>query len=764
MIDPKPRFRLFRNRLDRALARAVGAVVACLLTARCPAEETTPPPPPLGRIADVLALSSEQAARALPVHVRGVVTWQGHILNFTIQDNSGGIYVSVNESLAAHLCQSDPVLLSSIHEGSEVEVVGRSNQGGMAPNIYPVSLRVLGTKPLPKAAPMDRARFFQEADCGRRIEVRAVVQGFQPTLDGWTLQLDPNPHSILADITREVCADPTTLVDAEIRLCGVAMTRYNTRGEAITPRLITNLPEDLVVEKPAPPTAAVPRVSLGSLQPYHPDPVGPHRVRVEGTVTFALPEQFLYLQDGVHSVRVETKASTPLQLGDQIEVAGFVDMTREIGMLRDATVRRISGGTPPAAADISPEEIMAINQLAVDTGHMAEPHDYDGHLIRFRARLLAVRSDPGNRNTQRRLLLERPVTRTEGTSGLVFQANLLGGSTNELDTLLPGSEIEVTGLAQLVYGLHKNYRFRRVPAQLDLILRSAQDVVVIQAPSWWTAQRLASLLGVVALVLAAAIFWSLQLKRQVRRKTRLLAKEMGARRDAAVEFQATLRERNLLAANLHDTLLQTMGGLGFQLEACTAEAEASATHDQPPVHLAFARRMLDHAVDELRNSVWTLRSLPLDGMSLPDALAAITERIGAGRDTHIEVRADPVLTRVPNFIAGNLLLVAQEALHNALKHAAPRTITLDVHTFEHPTRISLTVRDDGRGFSPGTQLNAADGHFGLLGMRERIDRLAGTFRIQSAPGQGTTIHVEVPLHAYDDELADRPIDSTSPPA
>jgi signal transduction histidine kinase len=62
------------------------------------------------------------------------------------------------------------------------------------------------------------------------------------------------------------------------------------------------------------------------------------------------------------------------------------------------------------------------------------------------------------------------------------------------------------------------------------------------------------------------------------------------------------------------------------------------------------------------------------------------------------------------------------------------------------------------------KLNATDGHFGLLGMRERMDRLAGTFRIQSSPGQGTTIHAEVPLHAYDAELADRRIDSPPPEA
>ena len=733
-------------------------MVVCLLTGTILAEESAPP---LTHIADVLALPREQAALAVTVQVSGVVTWQGHGLNFTLQDESGGIYVSVNEAITTHLYHSDQALLRSIHEGSEVEVTGCSNQGGHAPNLLPVTLRVLGHRPLPQAVPIERVSFFKGADSCRRVEVRAVVQSYQNLGDHYTLLLNANPGVIFSDISPSVCADPAKLVDAEIRMRGVATAYYNTRGEFSTPRINTNIPEDLVVEKPAPAIDAVPQVSLGHLQSFTPHPLGPHRVRVEGTVIFSLPEQFLYLQDGVHSVRVETNAQTQLQLGDRIEAIGFVDMTRDIGMLRDASVRRIGSGSPPEAIDISPEEIIAINQLAVKTGHMAAPHDFDGHFIRFRARLLAVQTDPANRLAPCSLLLERPVTRAEGASGQVIQAVLPGRTTSELAGLQSGSEVEVTGLAQLTYG--EDVRYQRMPTEVDLILRRVQDVVVIHAPSWWTVQRLVVLLGVVALVLAAAIFWSLQLKRQVRRKTRLLAKEMSARRDAAVEFQATLRERNLLAANLHDTLLQTMGGLGFQLEACEVEAASLSAHDHPPVHLAFARRMLDHAVDELRNSVWTLRSVQLDGMSLPEALEAISNRFGAGRATQIEVHADPILAHVPNFIAGNLLLVAQEALHNALKHGSPRTVTIVVHTLDHPPRVSLTICDDGLGFSPGTQLSAADGHFGLLGMRERIDRLAGTFRVQSAPGRGATISVEVPLHAYDHELAERPIDSTSLP-
>ncbi|MEY3896532.1 MAG: hypothetical protein RLZZ214_2052, partial [Verrucomicrobiota bacterium] len=293
-----------------------------------------------------------------------------------------------------------------------------------------------------------------------------------------------------------------------------------------------------------------------------------------------------------------------------------------------------------------------------------------------------------------------------------------------------------------------------VPANLDLIMRSPADVVVLSQPSWWTAAHLSMVLAAVLLALGGALVWSLQLKRQVRRKTKLLAREMHARRDASIEFQATLRERTRLATNLHDTLLQTISGLGFQIEACEAEVLPSQGDDDGPGHLEVARRMVDHAATELRNSVWALRSLPLNGMQLPEALGAIARRLGAGHPTLIEVRADGDLARVPDFIAGNLLLFVQEAVHNSLKHGHPKTVMIEIRLLDDPDRISLVVRDDGDGFVPGEQAGVVQGHFGLQGMRERIERLDGTLEIRSALGKGTSLQAEVPLRIYDDEISE----------
>jgi signal transduction histidine kinase len=710
---------------------------------------------PLTRIADVRLLPRDQAGLAKPVKVRGVVTWREPWENLTIQDDTAGIWIGVGESRGRGLWNGEGGIIGKVREGMEVEIEGQTDPGGYAPLIIPTRLRIIGVGKMPRAEPMKPARFFSGADDCQRVEVEGVVQGFLPSRYGVTLIMDADPGSFSAEVSSKAVPDPASLVDAVVRLRGVGATIFNTRGEVTGARVLTSVPGDLEVTVPPPEPDAVPMVTLDRLLPFRAEPLGPHRVKVEGTVTYALPGRFFYLQEGASAVRVETNSSILLKPGDRVEATGFVEMSRLIGTLTDAKVRVTGEASLPEPVEISPEEILALNEAAVTTAQVALPHDYDGHLIRCRARLLAVQSDPDEKGL-RTLTLERANSLAKGT--FLFRAHLEEVAMTSLADLQPGSELELTGLVQLEYPPNKLAPrvSRAVPVGLNLILRGASDAVVLSQPSWWTAGHLAAVLAAVLVALGAVMVWSLQLKRQVRRKTKLLAREIHARHDASIEFQATLRERTRLATNLHDTLLQTISGLGFQIEACEAEG-LSPGDGKTPGHLEVARRMVDHATTELRNSVWTLHSLPLHGMELPEALEATARRLGAGHPAVIKVLAEGELSRIPDFIAGNLLLFVQEAVHNALKHGSPHEITIKVRTLSDPKRISLTVSDDGDGFTPGLETGVVQGHFGLQGMRERIERLDGDLRIQSMPGRGATLHAEVPIRVYDDELAESPI-------
>jgi signal transduction histidine kinase len=718
------------------------ALMSLLLAAAGPGEgaETV-----ITRLADVRSLSREEAAQARPVQVRAVVTWRGLRNQITVQDDTGGSWILVAEARQRGLWATDDAVLKSIRVGHLLEIDGVTDPGSFAPGVVPKTLRIVGEQALLPARPVEPARFFSGTEAGMRVEARGVVQGYRAAENGWTLHLDGNPGRFTVEFPSSALPDPEPLVDAEVRVTGVAVTRVNTRGEITMPRIYSSQPGELVVERAATEPFSAPIMPLDRLLPFRAEPFGPHRLRVTGTVTYALPGRFLYLQEGKGAVRVETHDPQDFRIGDRVEAAGFVDMSRSIGTLTGARVRKLSAGTAPAAVSITPEAIIALNNTALDIGHMSEPHDFDGHLVRFRANLTAMQAATDGRQPWRRLLLSR--------GGAIYSAILLDGDGAPLDALLPGSELDVTGIVQLEYTPVDEPRVSLRPTRLDVILRDAGDVRVVQAPSWWTPRRLLTAMAAVGVAFGAALVWAAQLRRQVRRKTDQLAREIQARRNAAIEFHATLRERNRLAANLHDTLLQTLGGIGFQMGAAEAEAAQPDRAGKPIAQLAVARRILDHAVQELRSSVWALRSSPLAGKSLPEALQTLADREGLGRDTHIEVRTAGDFSHVPEFVAGNLLLAAQEALRNALKHAAPRVVTLEATTTEKAGWISLSVRDDGAGFEPGQVLGADQGHFGLVGMRERIERLDGTLQLESAPGRGTTVRLAVPVRPYDDTVA-----------
>ena len=93
-------------------------------------------------------------------------------------------------------------------------------------------------------------------------------------------------------------------------------------------------------------------------------------------------------------------------------------------------------------------------------------------------------------------------------------------------------------------------------------------------------------------------------------------------------------------------------------------------------------------------------------------------------------------------IESNLLRIAQEAITNAIKHAKPRQIV--VHLAYETTGTRLKISDDGCGFCVESAPDGQTGHFGLLGIRERVDKIAGTLEINSVPGKGTSVDVFVP--------------------
>lgn len=211
-----------------------------------------------------------------------------------------------------------------------------------------------------------------------------------------------------------------------------------------------------------------------------------------------------------------------------------------------------------------------------------------------------------------------------------------------------------------------------------------------------------------------------------------------ARLFAASTQIGALEERNRLAREIHDTLVQGLAGIILQLETADAFLEAAQSdRGREALHLAIA--LTRSNLEEARRSVLDLRAAPLEGRSLDQALAALIDdrRMEAKMEITLEVSGSRPL---PARIEAGLYRIAQEALTNVVRHARARRAT--VRWLTTPRYTQLIIEDDGAGFD-AAQLQA-DRH-GLIGMQERARLLGGALKLYSQPGRGTHLQIMIPL-------------------
>ena len=207
-------------------------------------------------------------------------------------------------------------------------------------------------------------------------------------------------------------------------------------------------------------------------------------------------------------------------------------------------------------------------------------------------------------------------------------------------------------------------------------------------------------------------------------------------------FALVLEERARLAREIHDTLAQGFVGISSQLDAVALSLNGRM--DQARKHLELARKMARHSLTEARRSMMELRSSALEGQGLAQALKNAAPQWTAGSAVQVDMEIDDTGRELPEEMEQHLLRIAQEAVTNTVKHAHARHVHIRLAL--DAKRITLQVTDDGRGFDPEEAFSDGGGHFGLLGMRERAERLGGVLELASEPGKGTRLTVIVPLN------------------
>src|SRR5579859_516644 len=205
------------------------------------------------------------------------------------------------------------------------------------------------------------------------------------------------------------------------------------------------------------------------------------------------------------------------------------------------------------------------------------------------------------------------------------------------------------------------------------------------------------------------------------------------------EFGATV-ERNRLAREIHDTLAQGLAAITLQLETADALLEAGAAGGRAQQAVNQALNLARSNLEEARRSVLDLRPAPLEGRTLAQALAALAEEVSAKGNVAVRFHATLGSHMLAPRLEAGLYRIAQEAIANAQRHAAARTIR--VKLLVQSGQVRLYVIDDGQGFDPNT---IPAGRYGLAGINERVHLLGGQLTLQSSPGQGTRLEVMVPL-------------------
>jgi signal transduction histidine kinase len=652
--------------------------------------------PILTQVAQIRRLSLSEAERHYPVKLRAVVLDYSTLPTLFVSDKTNGIFVRVTTNQV-------------FFQGQLLEIDGVSDAGRFSPVIVPTKLKVVGNAELPTPRDASFQSLVSGAEDSQWVRVKGVIRstamrnlnGKLGKLTCPELTLATEDGGRLSVLVNNYHGEKIgSLIDAEVVIAGVVESIYNGKRQLISVRLLVPDSNFVEITRAAPPDLMAASLRpIDSLRQFSPDKPSEHRVKVEGIVTLQQPGESIFIRDGTGNIQVETKQGDIVSPGDRVEALGFPAVYDYTPVMEDAVFHKTGTGPPPQPAiGLFAKEIRWPN------------HEAD--LIQLKAQLLDQYRTPD----QLIFVLQ------EGD--ILFRAQLARSQATRVN-LRNGAQLQITGIC-LTEG--ENYR---LPQQtFQMILRSQDDLVVLHQPSWWTPERLRWTLCLLTIGLLAAGIWVWTLRRQVLSQTETIREK--------IEREAVLQERMRIARELHDNLEQELAGVRMQLELTAATVE-NAPHSAV-ASLQMAKTMINHSQVEARRSVWELRSQVMENRTLPAALSATAGVVENGAP--IEVKVSGRAHALPMRIESNLLRIAQEAITNAIKHAKPRQII--VHLAYETNGTRLKISDDGCGFYVDKAPDGQTGHFGLLGIRERVDKIAATLQITSAPGEGTSVDVFVP--------------------
>ena len=629
--------------------------------------------------------------------IRGEVTFNDRVF--------GTDYIFVQADAAIVLVTlDDRTLKSHFKVGEWVDLSGALGPGKYLPVVTPLVITELGwhSMPLPIAAALGSSSPANQE--GEWSEIEGVVHSVNTN---GTLSIAGKDGSACLWLGQTPSNSLARYVDAKLRARGVLMLHLLDAPVLFIPsRNFVEVKEEAPEEpagKPARPIAGL--LSEGMESSWE------HRARVIGEITYRDAQSFL-IQDSSGGIRVQCAASPALQVGESVEVVAFPTMSGVVRTLTEAQVR-------PA------KTIQRVSPKALDVSE-AISSKQSGTLIFLTATLLDRKT-----NELGQVLELQEHQR-------IFSATL---STNSgsLPDMAAGSQLRVVGVcengttATLAPG--EKSPTPQFLASLNILLRSPTDVTVISGPPWWNWKRTVTLVGALLTVLVVTLLWVHLLQRRLERQR---AAQFAFSRQVLAQVE---EERRRIAVNLHDSLGQIL---------LVIKNHALLAIQRPPDEQGLRQRLDEisgassQAIEEVRQITHGLRPYQLDRLGLSQAIRASVSRASTNISIVFASRVEDIDGLFDKEAEIHVYRIVQEAVTNVVKHSAATEAAVVIK--KRPAVVSLSIRDNGRGFDPAKLSHRPrDLGYGLIGITERVRILGGTLTIDSRPGEGTSVTVEVPL-------------------
>lgn len=662
------------------------------------------PLPTLTTAEQIRWLTPEEARRHYPVKLRGGLTFlmarRGGNIGADLQDGTGGVFLW-------ELWNLEPAVSSGLAVGDFCEVEGTTSAGDFSPMILCNKLTVLGAGLFPKPTQINWDELIGGAYDAEWVEIQGVVL----SATNGNLELGMKGGHIACSLRGR---GAESYLGDIVRLRG-SVYAYHDMDRHIT-NVVVNIPsqKSISVETPAPADPfSIPLAHTSDLFSYNPDGTAFHRVKVCGQVVH-VHDDIYYISDGTNGLRVISKDASNAAVGDVLEAVGFPDIDNPFNepllTVRDAIVRKTGERPLPAAIKITTDDLLN--------------REHDATWVQVESRLLTV----SQYRAEEVLELQ--------TGGRIYRARL-DTAAGRTQPLRVGSRLELTG----VYAVGGD---NTVP--FELLLNSPTGIRVLELPSWWTVQRALLVIGSMALMILLAVFWIGILRQQVSKRTQELSSanlslksEIAERKRAENELVQTRlqhlveQERTRIARDLHDDLGSRVTRIVLLNELALQNRVPPESFGEHAHEISSAARQVIQSLDE---TVWAVNPRNDTLSQLFNYLSDFAMEFL--KIANVRCRFDfpdyPPARTISAEARHNLFLAVKEALNNAVRHAQATEVWLRAVVSEES--LTLTVEDNGRGFSIAPDHPSADG---LRNMRQRMEAIGGQFNLESAVETGTKV-------------------------